>query len=95
MDRLADQQDTSNRKPYRPAIGKEFEIDEVPTIEARTRSFLARVVAVSATTALTITGLYGLTTAQFGPVEAVWAIAGPLVGAVMAYYFGVHRGASG
>lgn len=79
-------------KPYQPATGTEIEIDEVPTLEARTRGFLARFIAVSVAAGLAVTGVYGLATGQFMAVELVWAIAGPLVGAVIAYYFGAIRG---
>jgi hypothetical protein len=83
------------KKPYQPAVGTEFEIDEVPTIDAKTRGFLARFIAMSVAIAVAVTGSYGLVTGQYVAIEVVWAIAGPLVGAVVAYYFGAHRRDSG
>jgi len=50
---------------------------------------------VSVASAVAVTGSYGLVTGQYAAIEVVWAIAGPLVGAVVAYYFGVHRRDSG
>jgi len=41
--------------------------------------------------AIGTTGAYGLATGRYVAIEVVWAVAGPLVGAVVAYYFGVHR----
>jgi len=85
----------SRAKPLQPAVGTEIEIDDVPAIEAKTRGFLARFIAISVAIAIAVTGSYGLMTGQFGAVEVVWAIAGPLVGAIVAHYFGVHRRDSG
>jgi len=86
---------SSRPKPFQPAVGTEIEIDEVPTIEAKTRGFLARFIAISVAIAIAVTGSYGLVTGQFAAIEVVWAIAGPLVGAVVAHYFGAHRRNSG
>jgi|HubBroStandDraft_1064217.scaffolds.fasta_scaffold102575_2 hypothetical protein len=96
MPNSADRSSRSNsKKPYQPAVGTEIEIDEVPTIEAKTRGFLARFIAISVGIAVAVTGAYGLVTGQYAAIEVVWAIAGPLVGAVVAHYFGVHRRDSG
>jgi len=81
----------SSKKPFQPAIGREFPVDEVPTIEAKTRGFLAKFIALSVGLALFTTGTYGLRTGNYHALEAVWAIAGPIVGAVVTYYFGAHR----
>lgn len=86
---------STSKKPYQPAVGTEIEIDEVPTIEARTRSFLAKFIAISVATAVAVTGAYALMTGHYAAIEVVWAIAGPLVGAVVAYYFGAHRRETG
>ena len=46
------------RKPFQPAIGRDFgRVDEV---EARTRGFLARTVALTAVAGIAVTGCYGL-----------------------------------
>jgi len=79
------------RKPFQPAIGSEFPIDEVPSIEAKTRGFLARFIAFSVGLALLAAGTYGLRTGDYHALEVVWAIAGPIVGAVVTFYFGAHR----
>jgi len=55
---------SSSTKPYQPAVGTEIEIDEVPTIEAKTRGFLARFIAMSVAIAVAVTGSYGLVTEQ-------------------------------
>jgi hypothetical protein len=44
---------------------------------------------------IAITGTYGLFSGNFTPLEAAWAIAGPIVGAIVAYYFGPQRKDSG
>ena len=36
-------------------------------------------------------GVQGLRTGNFGGLEAVWAVAGPVFGAITAYYFGPQR----
>ena len=82
-------------KPFQPAVGREIEIDEVPTIEAKTRGFLARIIAICVAIGVGVTGAYGLATGRYAAIEVVWAIAGPLVGAVVAFYFGAHRRDSG
>jgi len=50
----------SRQKPFQPAPGKDFEIESVPTIEARTKGFFLRAVVLAALAALSITGIYGL-----------------------------------
>jgi len=63
----------------------------VPTIEAKTRGFLARCIALTVAAAIAVTGTNGLMTGHYAALEVVWAIAGPLVGALMTYYFGAYR----
>jgi len=86
---------SDTHKPYQPAIGAEIEIEEVPTIEARTRGFLARYIAISVSAAIAVSGAYGLFTGNFTAVEVVWAVAGPIVGAMVLYYFGPQRNDTG
>jgi uncharacterized protein YqgC (DUF456 family) len=45
--------------------------------------------------AAAVAGIYGLVTGNFTPVAAVWAVAGPIIGAVVAYYFGPQRDDTG
>jgi len=87
---------TGSKKPYQPAIGSDFgDFQQAATIEARTRGFLARFLAISAAAALVITGGYGFLTRNYVPVEVVWAVTGPIIGALVAYYFGPRRNDTG
>ena len=79
-------------KPYQPALGAALERDEVPAIEARTRGFLARLIALVSTAAVAVAGGYGLATGRYAAIEVVRAVAGPIVGAVTSHYFGPRRG---
>ena len=76
------------QKPYQPAIGEKFDVQEA---DAKTRGFLARSIALATIAAVAITGSYGLYTGKFGPVNAVWIVAGPIIGAVVNHYFGRHE----
>jgi hypothetical protein len=76
-------------KPFQPAIGREF--DGVHEVEAKTRGFLARVVASVTAIGVLSTGAYGLVTGNYTAIIGVWAVAGPIVGALMTYYFGPYR----
>jgi hypothetical protein len=76
-------------KPFQPAIGREF--NGVEEVEAQSRGFLARVVASVTALAVIVTGLYGLLTGNYTAVIAVWSVAGPIVGALVTYYFGPQR----
>lgn len=83
----------SRRQPaerkFQPRIGRDFEIDEAFAINAPTWDFLARVIALCSGTAIAGTGTYGLVTGRFGPLEVVWAISGPMRGALVTHYFGL------
>ena len=82
-----------NRKPFQPAIGRDFEgIEEV---EARTRDFLARLIAVATVAAVGTAGLYSLATGKYMAVSGVWSVARPIIGAIIAYYFGPRRNDTG
>jgi hypothetical protein len=76
-------------KPYQPAIGQDFE--GVEEIEAKTRGFLARLLASAAVSGVLATGGYGLVTGNYTAAIAVWSVAGPIIGALVAYYFGPQR----
>jgi hypothetical protein len=73
---------------FQPRIGREFDLEEVHVIDARTRGFLSRAIAVGAGGAIVITGGYGLATGTYVAVEVVWAVAGPMFGALVTHYFG-------
>jgi hypothetical protein len=85
----------SAKKPYQPFPGREIEVDEVPLVEAKTRGFLVRLIAIATLLAVGITGFYGLFTGAYRALEVVWSVAGPFMGAMVAYYFGSHRKDSG
>jgi hypothetical protein len=78
----------SSKPRFRPRVGRDFELEEVHAIEARTRGFLSRAIAIGAGGAVAITGGYGLATGSYLAVEVVWAVAGPMFGALVTYYFG-------
>jgi hypothetical protein len=69
---------------FRPRIGREFDLQEAHVIDARTRGFLS----LGAGAAVAITGAYGLVTGSYLAVEVVWAVAGPMFGALVTHYFG-------
>jgi hypothetical protein len=56
---------SSGRKRYQPAVGAAFDISQVPTIEAKTRGFLARLIALSAAAAIAIAATNGLMTGHY------------------------------
>jgi hypothetical protein len=74
------------KKPFQPAIGSDF--GKVEEVEAKTRGFLARFIAWTAAIGVAATGGYGLVTGNYMAVIAVWAVAGPIIGAVVSHYFG-------
>jgi hypothetical protein len=73
---------------FQPRIGRDFDLEEVHVIDARTRGFLSRAVALGAGGAIAISGTYGLATGSYIAVEVVWAVAGPMFGALVTHYFG-------
>jgi hypothetical protein len=86
---------STTHKRFQPAPGTEFEIDSVPTIEAKTKGFIVRAVISAALVALVVTGIYGLFNQKYGPLVSTWAVVGPIVGAMITHYFGGHRKDSG
>ena len=78
-------------KPYQPRIGLDFEIEQAPAIEARTRDFLTRSITILVGTSLAASGTYGVLNNNYTAVEIVWAIDGPLLGAMVTYFFGPYR----
>lgn len=86
----------SSKKPFQPAFGRDdFEVTEPQLVDAKTRGFLAKLVAVMIAVAVGCTGLHGLLTGDYHALTAVWTVAGPIMGAMVAYFFGVHRKDSG
>jgi hypothetical protein len=83
----------ARKKPYQPAIGTDF--GTIREVEAKTRGFLARVIASTAAMGIVATGAYGLVTSNYTAVITVWAIAGPIIGALVSHYFGPQRNDKG
>lgn len=77
--------------PFRPAIGSDFELEDAVVVDARTRAFVARELAFATSAAIAVTGLQGLITGDTTAISTVWAVTGPIVGALVSYYFGAHR----
>jgi hypothetical protein len=80
-------------KPFQPAIGTDF--GSVEEVEAKTRGFLARVFAVTTVAVVGVAGGYGLVTGNYTAAITVWAIAGPIIGAIVSHYFGPQRNDTG
>lgn len=78
-------------KPFRPAVGKDFVLVDGSAIDARNRGLVALAVVSVGGLSVGTTGLYGFTTGDFNPLQAVWMIAAPFMGAIVAYYFGTRR----
>ena len=83
----------SRPKPFQPAVGTDY--GPVEEVEARTRGFLARLIALTAAGAVAVAGGYSLITGNFMAVITVWAIAGPIIGAIVSHYFGPQRNDAG
>jgi hypothetical protein len=73
---------------FRPRIGTEFDLQEAHVIDARTRGLLSRAIGLGAGAAVVVTGVDGLVTGNYVAVEVVWAVAGPMFGALVTHYFG-------
>jgi hypothetical protein len=78
----------SSERRFQPRIGRDFEMQEADVINARTRGFLVRAVILGAGAAMASASAYGVITGNYIATEVVWAVAGPMLGAVMTYYFG-------
>lgn len=78
----------SSESRFQPRIGREFDMEEIHVIDARTRGFLSRAIAIGSGSAVGIAGCYGLATGSYVAVEIVWAVAGPMLGALVTHYFG-------
>jgi len=77
-------------KPFQPAPGRDIQIETVPAIEARTKGFFVRAVVPAALSALAVTGGYGILHKEYAPLQGVWVVVGPIVGAMVNHYFGGH-----
>ena len=84
---------SQRKKPFQPAIGTDF--GTVEEVEAKTRGFVARVIASTTVLAVAIIGGYGLMTGNHTAAITVWAMAGPIAGAVISHYFGPQRNNTG
>jgi hypothetical protein len=78
---------------YAPAHGRDYDIrlramDEYET--SRTRDKIAYLVLGTVLGAIIAAATYGLWQQNFGALNAVWTVAGPITGAILGYYF--HRG---
>nr|WP_294504358.1 hypothetical protein [uncultured Rhodopila sp.] len=78
---------TSDRR-FQPRIGRDFELEDAYVIDATARGFLSRTIAIGVGGAVAVTGVYGLATGSYLAVEVVWAVAGPMLGALVTHYFG-------
>jgi hypothetical protein len=78
----------SSEARFQPRIGEAFELQEVHVIDAKTRGFLSRAMAIGCGGGIAVSGCYGLATGSFIAVEVVWAVAGPMLGAMVTHYFG-------
>ena len=76
------------KKPFQP-IGREF--DGVREVDAKTRAFLARSIVSTTIVGVLAAGGYGLVAGSYMAVIGVWSVAGPIIGALMTYYFGPQR----
>jgi hypothetical protein len=77
------------KKPFQPAVGTDFGL--VEEVEARTRGFLARVIASGCVIGLAVSGCYSLVTGKYMVAVGVWSVVGPFLSALMTYYFGPKR----
>ena len=81
-------------KKYVPAHGRDFEVaqwramDEYAT--SRTRDRIAYALLAAGFVSLAAAAGYGVRSGDFGGLRDVWAIAGPIAGGIVGYYF--HRG---
>lgn len=80
-------------KPFQLVIGKEFE--NVEEVEAKIRGFIAKTLILAAVVGLAFAGFHGFYTGNFVAVAAVWAVAEPVIGAVVSHYFGPERDNTG
>jgi hypothetical protein len=75
-------------KRFQPATGHDFDLAPAPSIEATTKDFFVRTLVVAALFALALTGFFGLKTSEYGPIQTVWVVVGPIMGAMVNHYFG-------
>ena len=75
-----------------PTVGSAADVQED---EAKTRGFLARLFASTTAIVVLAAGGWGLITENYMAVIGVWSVAGPIVGALVTYYFGPQRNDTG
>ena len=83
-------QHTHHRPPFRVRVGSDFDLTDAPTVEARARGFIAKAVVLFVGVAVAVSASHGLLNGNYTALEVVWAVAGPFVGAVVTYYFGMR-----
>jgi hypothetical protein len=76
---------SASKKLFPPKAGEEF--DGVREIKARTRAFLAKLVASSAVLVTLVAAGYAVVTRQYGMLSVTWSIAGPLLAGITVYHF--------
>ncbi len=83
---------------YTPAHGRDYEIvmraaDDYRT--SRTRDRISYVILFFALCSIATAAGYGIYSGNFNAVKDVWAVAGPIVGAIVGFYFQRGRNESG
>ena len=90
---------TNRVRKFRPAIGRDFAIEEIRAKEsyetAQTRNRLALLFSSAGWVAIATASVHGLLTGNFSYLLAVWAVCGPIVVGIASYYFGRGRKDSG
>jgi hypothetical protein len=76
----------SHPAPFQPAIGTDFE-----TEKERNRGFFLRFLAWIGGAVVVATGCYSFVTSNFMAIATVWAVFGPILGAMTSHYFGVAK----
>lgn len=77
---------------YQPAHGRDFDVS-LEQLDAyttsRTRDRVGYIVLGASLGATGVAAVYGFASGDFGGLRDVWAVAGPIVGGIVGYYF--HR----
>jgi hypothetical protein len=78
-------------RSYKAAIGRDFSVQEIEArtdhSTAQTRDLIARVLLACVVFAIAYAAIKGVTKGDWSYLQTVWVPAGPLVGAMTAYYF--------
>jgi hypothetical protein len=76
---------SASKELFPPKAGEGF--DGVREIKARTRAFLAKLVASSAVLVTLVAAGNAVVTRQYGMLSVIWSIAGPFLAGIMVYHF--------